>query len=133
MFDFLLLLISDVHFFYLRWFMSKHMHYIQRCWFGSIIYIRMKIRPISSLHGSWFCLARNRLLIHQKTSDCLILTNRLFELQRLGEIKFYVVLYKAYIPGTWLSKWKLLSVFLIKDQVNQRAPLSLKIFATSIL
>ena len=96
-FDFFILVYVRCPFF--SWFMSKFMHYIGRCCFGPIIHIRTKIRPVSSLHGSWFCLARKCLLIHQKISDCLV-----FELQLLGEIKLYVVLCKAYIPGTWLSK-----------------------------
>ena len=52
---------------------------------------------ISSSHGIWFCLAKDRLLIHQKTSNYLaasdpIFTDGLLELQRLNKITFFVAL-----------------------------------------
>ena len=51
---------------------------------------------ISSSQEIWFCLARKRLQIHQKTSDYLtesylIFTDGLLDLQLLEKIEFYVV------------------------------------------
>ena len=133
---FLLLLISGVRF-YFCWFMPKIFKLETKmqnwtCYYSSLTKnkstptttmrqssMEQDFASISSLHGIWFCLAKSRLLIYQKTSDYLavsyqIFTAGLLELQRLDKIKFYVALYKIYIAHTRLLRRKKLSVFWCK-------------------
>ena len=60
---------------------------------------------ILSSHGISFCLAKDGLLTHQRTSDYLaasyqIFADGLLELQRLNKIKFFVTLRNSYIAHT---------------------------------
>ena len=92
------------------------LHHVQRCRFRPVITqietkneLKSTTTNASIIDGAIFCpyffiawnlssLARKRLLILQKTSDCLvksylIFADRLLDLQVLDEIKFYVIFF----------------------------------------